>query len=281
MITAPVGLGPTHAWIGLFAVALLCGCATAKARGPEPVTPLNASAAPGTRVLVFTRGAMTPLCVAGRARCIPPGPLTPTAAAAIGQLGERHGFTVEQTEDRSIFTDESLARFSAVVFLNTAGDVLTPEQEAAFQQYIRAGGGFVGVTALINTEPDWPWFHGLVGTSFRRVASVPAPIPIHRTDPSHLSTQGIPRVWMVQDAFTEYHPLAPGVTVLALHDERFRPKPSAWDDEEIPPPYPASWYYAFEGGRSWYTGLGQRIETYSDPAFLNHLAGGILWAAGY
>ena len=44
--------------------------------------------------------------------------------------------------------------------------------------------------------------------------------------------------------------------------------------------HPISWYKYFEGGRSWYTGLGHTAGTYSEPLFLDHLLGGIRFAAG-
>ena len=44
--------------------------------------------------------------------------------------------------------------------------------------------------------------------------------------------------------------------------------------------HPISWYKYFDGGRSWYTGLGHTEGTYAEPLFLQHLLGGILFAAG-
>src|SRR5260370_828135 len=44
--------------------------------------------------------------------------------AAIRGLGEAHGFGVEATEEASRFTEDGLARYRAVIFLNTTGEVL-------------------------------------------------------------------------------------------------------------------------------------------------------------
>ena len=44
--------------------------------------------------------------------------------------------------------------------------------------------------------------------------------------------------------------------------------------------HPISWYHYFEGGRAWYTGMGHTESSYSEPLFLDHLLGGILYAAG-
>ncbi|TML78976.1 MAG: ThuA domain-containing protein, partial [Actinobacteria bacterium] len=80
----------------------------------------------------------------------------PAAIAAIKQLGQRNGFAVDASADPSLFTDARLARYKAVVFLLTTGDVLDDEQQAVFQRYIEHGGGFVGVHSATDTEYGWP-----------------------------------------------------------------------------------------------------------------------------
>ena len=76
----------------------------------------------------------------------------PAAVSAISGLGDAHGFAVHATEDRSVFNDQALDHYRAVVFLNTTGDILDPDQEAAFQRFIQRGGGFVGIHAAADTE---------------------------------------------------------------------------------------------------------------------------------
>lgn len=44
--------------------------------------------------------------------------------------------------------------------------------------------------------------------------------------------------------------------------------------------HPVAWFRPVDEGRAWYTNLGHRSETYAEPAFRDHLLGGILWAAG-
>ena len=69
----------------------------------------------------------------------------PAAITAVEVLGSLNNFAVDATEDPTVFTDANLVRFAAVVFLNTTGDVLDSTQQAAFERYVRAGHGFVGV----------------------------------------------------------------------------------------------------------------------------------------
>src|SRR5207302_3641097 len=44
--------------------------------------------------------------------------------AAVKKLGQENGFAVDATEDAGAFTSKNLARYNAVVFLSTTGDVL-------------------------------------------------------------------------------------------------------------------------------------------------------------
>jgi uncharacterized protein len=43
--------------------------------------------------------------------------------------------------------------------------------------------------------------------------------------------------------------------------------------------HPMAWYHNYDGGRAFYTGLGHIGLVYSDQSFLDHLYGGIYWAA--
>ena len=116
--------------------------------GPSPVTPTFS-------VLVFSKTA------GFRHDSIPAG------IDAIRQQGSARGFSVDASEDAAVFTDESLAKYKVVMFLSTTGDVLNPAQEAAFERFIRRGGGFVGVHSATDTEYDWPFYGGPGGRLFR------------------------------------------------------------------------------------------------------------------
>jgi cytochrome c len=82
----------------------------------------------------------------------------PTALAAIQKLGTENNFTVDATEDGSLFTDAFLSRYDLVVFNSTTGDILNDTQQAAFQRYIEAGNGYTGIHSATDTEYTWPWY---------------------------------------------------------------------------------------------------------------------------
>jgi cytochrome c len=200
----------------------------------------------------------------------------PVALRAVRQLAERSGLAVDATEDARKFTPGNLARYRAVVFLLTSGDVLDDPQQAAFERYIRAGGGYAGVHSAADTEPDWVWYGRLLGTHFRTHPQIQQAVVTIATR-AHPSTVGLPRTWTRVDEWYSFtkNP-RPRVRVLATLDERtYTPGEGAMGAD-----HPIAWAHRFEGGRAWYTAGGHTDESYREPLFRKHLIGGIRWAAG-
>ena len=79
----------------------------------------------------------------------------PAGKTAIIKLGEQNNFDVDTTENPEWFNEDTLKKYSAVVFLSTTEDVLNYRQEAAFERYIQSGCGFMGIHAATDTEYDW------------------------------------------------------------------------------------------------------------------------------
>ena len=240
--------------IKALACVLLAACAAVPARA--------GAAEPRFRVLVFsaTEGY--------RHDSIAP------AVAAVRALGARHGFAVAATEDPAAFTDRRLRRYAAVVWLSTTGDVLGEAQQAAFERYVRRGGGYVGVHSAADTEYGWNWYGRLLGARFRTHPAV-QPATIRVTDRRHPSTRRLPRRWQRTDEWYDFRAQPRrGVRVLALLDE------STYSGGSMGARHPIAWCRRFDGGRSWYTALGHTAESYAEPLFRAHLLGGIRWAAG-
>jgi type 1 glutamine amidotransferase len=200
----------------------------------------------------------------------------PAAVAAIRELGKANGLTVDATEDSAAFTDTNLARYDAVVFLLTTGDVLDASQQQAFERYIRRGGGFAGVHSAADTEYGWPWYGGLVGAYFKSHPQVQR-ATVRVADRRNPSTAGLPRAWARTDEWYNFarNPRR-SVHVLARLDETsYSPGPGAMGAD-----HPIAWWHSYQGGRAWYTAGGHTGESYAEPLFRRHLLGGIRYAAG-
>ena len=189
-------------------------------------------------------------------------------ADALYKLGKENGFEVDTTEDASSFDDQNLSTYSAVIFLNTTQNVLNADQQVAFERYIQAGGGFVGIHAAADTEYEWPWYNNLVGAYF---ASHPHQqhADIIVSDSTHPSTKHLPRVWNRFDEWYNYKSLYAGIKVIASLDE------STYEGGDMGDSHPTAWYHDYDGGKAFYTGGGHTDESFSDQVFLKHLLGGI------
>lgn len=198
----------------------------------------------------------------------------PNGVQTVRELGQTHYFEVEATEDAAVFTSDRLGDYDAVVFLNTSGDVLDENEQAAFEEYIRAGGGYVGIHGAAATEYDWAWYGGLVGAFFDDHPPVQqAEIEVvNDTDPStlHLSS---PWTWTDEWYNFRTNPTDSVEVLLEVHEE-------SYDGGTMGEQHPIAWKQRYDGGRSFYTGLGHTEEAFDDPVFRRHLHEGIEWAAG-
>jgi type 1 glutamine amidotransferase len=282
----------TLSLVCLIAVATACGGGGGGGGGSSDATP--------NKVLVFSRttGFRHPSIEAG--------------VDAIRKLGAENDFAVDHTEDAALFASENLAQYRAVVFLSTTGNPLEQASErGALEDFIHAGGGFVGIHAASDQNEDsqtgWPWFGQLVGAYFGGhplYSSRPAGdescqfgpiVSCHDgtaliEDDDHPATAHLARAssseppeWHVYDEFYGFATNPRGsVHVLASLDEstyldvpeQLSPAGRMGDD------HPIAWCHEFEGGRAFYTALGHDTLLFTNDAYLGHVLGGILWATG-
>lgn len=198
----------------------------------------------------------------------------PDGIAAIQSQGAENDFEVDATEDAAAFADANLAQYQAVVFLSTTGDILDGDQQAAFERYIQAGGGFVGIHSAADTEYDWSWYGELIGAYFKSHPQIQT-ATVKVADRIHPSTAMLPKSWVRTDEWYNFRANPRGkVHVLATLDE------STYSGGANAPDHPIAWCHEYDGGRAWYTAGGHTNESYSEPLFLAHLLGGIEFAAG-
>ncbi|MDR6941751.1 ThuA domain-containing protein [Mucilaginibacter pocheonensis] len=201
--------------------------------------------------------------------------------AAIRKLGSENGFDVDTTKDANMFNEENLKKYSTVIFLSTTGDVLDYRQEAAFERFIQAGGGFVGVHAAADTEYDWGWYGRLVGAWFYDHPGIHDKNPnvqpgtYNVIDGNNDATKHLPKVWKRTDEFYSFKKgLAPDVHVLITLDE------NSYKGGKRMGLHPATWYHDFDGGRAFYTAMGHTDESYKEDNYLKMLLAGIKYAIG-
>lgn len=188
-------------------------------------------------------------------------------------LAASNGWTVELTENSADFTSENLARFNVVVWLNTTGNVLQANEQVAFESYIENGGGYLGIHSAADTEHDWPWYENLVGAYFKsHPHNQTAELDVEHS--THPATLHLGETWTHFDEWYNYqtNPRDKVNVLLSLDESSYAPGNDAAGD------HPIAWYHNVGAGRAFYSGLGHTNEAYSNPDFIAHIKGGLIWA---
>jgi PKD repeat protein/type 1 glutamine amidotransferase len=195
---------------------------------------------------------------------------------ALQDLGRKHDFSVSEARSSSgVFTESNLKRYRAVVFLNTAGDVLNAAEQTAFENYYKDGGGFLGVHSAIVTEPDWQFLTDLLGTRATGPAAALDSATIEVADRVHDASNSLPEYWEFSDEYYNFTSNVRGFShVLATVDETTYAGGTMGFD------HPVAWCKDYQGGRSFYTAVGHTRNGFKSENMRRHLAGAIEWTAG-
>lgn len=192
--------------------------------------------------------------------------------AMLQKLAAEKGFVVDTTEVSEDFNEENLKRYQAVIFLSTTGDVLNDHQQNSFKRFIQAGGGYLGIHAAADTEYDWWWYGKLVGAYFKSHPQIQE--AKFKKVKSFGKGMNLPDEWIRTDELYNYKKISDEIEVLYKLDE------TSYQGGENGDNHPIAWYHDFDGGRSFYTGMGHTNESFEDPMFIDHLYQGILYALG-
>jgi cytochrome c len=173
--------------------------------------------------------------------------------------------------------------------------VLTDTQQTAFENYVRAGGGYVGIHSAADTEYTWPWYGQLVGAYFRDHPNGTPTATVVVEDTTDPSDAGLPARWQRTDEWYNFQsPVNPvvngggndynprnttGIHVLLTMDESTYVEGDGSDG--VDDDHPISWCHRYDGGRAWYTGMGHTDGSFSEAGFLSHILAGINITAGY
>ncbi len=199
---------------------------------------------------------------------------------AISDLGRQGGYRADATTRATDFTGTNLARYQTVVFLNTAGNRLTGEQEGALADYMERGGGFVGIGTAAESEPGTALFDDLIGA--RPDPASPTGVTTRTLevgDRVHPSTRDLPLELDRSDVWYRWQTRPTGTvhTVArwrALGDVAGDGTTTGGTD------WPISWCRDIRGGRSFYMGMGRTADSYGEQRLRTHLLGAIQWATG-
>lgn len=206
----------------------------------------------------------------------------PVARDSLERLAKLHAFGLTYTNKTQVFEGD-LSQYAAVMFLNTQSEEFTPAQRAKFEAYMRGGGNAIVVHRAAITPPnDWVWYEKMVGRSVGPHPKLQTGV-VTTVDKDFPATFGIPARWIWSDEFyVTTNPYNVKInTVLSVDEASYDPT-LIWPGQTVKgmgKDHPIAWHHRHESGRVFVTTLGHNGEMYRDPQYLNHLLGGIYWAA--
>ena len=209
-------------------------------------------------------------------------PSVNAAHQAFAGMAARRGWSITFTDNGAAFNRAQLRAYDAVVWNNISGDALTLPQEQAFRAYLAAGGGFAGVHGSAGDPAYvWDWYADrLIGARFIGHPLNPqfqaAKVVVEA--PGSGVAAHLPKSWTMTEEWYSFagSPRANGAHVLAHLDEAsYSPGPRlAMGD------HPIAWTRCIGDGRAFYTAIGHRPESYTQPESISLLEEGVAWAAG-
>jgi type 1 glutamine amidotransferase len=204
----------------------------------------------------------------------------PVAVRLLEELGSETGQwevadqadTAEQVA--AWITAANLTRLHAVAFANTSGTLsFTPAGSAAFYEWIRTGGAFMGIHSASDTFHGDPLYLELLGAEFDTHGPGRTTVEAVVQDPGHPACAELPTSFAISDEIYEFkHWTRAGVhSLLSLH---------AHPQTGAPGDFPVSWTRHMGVGRAFYTSLGHFEDVFDDPRYRAHVRGGMRWALG-
>lgn len=213
-------------------------------------------------------------------------PSVEAADTALRAMAVRKGWSLVTTDKGGAIAPSVLKKFDAVIWNNVSGDVLTLSERSALQHYVEHGGGFV---AFHGSGGDpvyyWDWYvDTLIGARFIGHPLAPqfqeARIVIEES-PTSIGRELAPG-WVMTDEWYSFKasPRESGAHIIATLDEStYSPKGMGSQDLHMGD-HPIAWSKCVGRGRSFYTAIGHRPESYSEAHTVKLLEHAVAWAAG-
>jgi type 1 glutamine amidotransferase len=198
---------------------------------------------------------------------------------ALKKICQESGVSCEVSEDPAIFSEGFSEKFDLVIFSNTNNEAFDNQnQRRIFQEFIRGGGGFVGIHSACGSERDWPWFWAMIGGKFKRHPPFQS-FDIKVIDPDNPATDFLGKIWQWEDECYYIDHLNPDMHVLLAADLSTieDPEKDVYPGTTFGELFPLAWIHEYDGGRQFFTALGHDPAHYEDPYFAKHLKGGITW----
>jgi type 1 glutamine amidotransferase len=204
----------------------------------------------------------------------------PASREILKQIGETAPrFEVTATEDVAAFTAENLLRYAAVMFFTTGELPMNDSQKQAFIDFVRNGGGFIGVHSATDTFYRWPEYGKLIGGYFDQH-------PWHQSVRISVADRSDPLVAFIgpsmelSDEIYQIRDFDAGGSHVLLRLDPASIDLSRQNVHRHSYGWPLAWTRAYGNGRVFYTALGHEEAVWRDTRYQTLVRNAVLWAVG-
>ncbi|MHA7130147.1 ThuA domain-containing protein [Algoriphagus namhaensis] len=203
-------------------------------------------------------------------------------------LAKERGWFLYDTESAGVFNAAELSQFSAVVFNNSTGRVLTDEQRLLLQEYVESGGKLIGIHGAGDDSHHWDWYEeNLLGAKFSHHPLDPqlqtSTLTLNPQADSLLSNN-LPERWEHRDEWYVFfdNPAERGFEILYWIDgDQISPSGNLlWiknKDFGMGKKHPVAWSKKVGEGVSFYTSMGHDESAWEQVAFIQMLVNAVEW----
>jgi type 1 glutamine amidotransferase len=230
-----------------------------------------------------------------------------TGKVLLEEMGRRTGaFEVVISDDLDHFEKDKLAGYDAVCFLSTTQNIFLPhpkemgkmsdaEKDAArarearlkqnLMDYVRGGGGFVGIHAATDTCYEWPEYGKMINGYFDGhpwTADTDVSVKVEPGEEKH------PLVAMFEGRNVEFKeeiyqlkdPYDSKAVHMLLRLDTEKTDMTKAGIKRTDGDFGISWARHWDKGRVFYSSLGHNHDMYWHPKVVRHYLAGIQWALG-
>lgn len=209
----------------------------------------------------------------------------PAANHAIELLGEKTGaFTADFTRDYDAFDPKVLTNYDAIVMNSTAHLAMPESAKRAYLDFVRHGGGVVGIHAAIDTFRSWPGGASVIGATFGNHPWHPTgtwAVKLEEPDHPLLRAWGGKNFKMHDEFYEMSDPYTRADRRVLLTVDMSDPTTAAVTGlRRKDGDFALSWIKRFGQGRVFYCDFGHLGEPFQNPAVLQYYLDGIQYALG-
>jgi len=204
----------------------------------------------------------------------------PVSREILKQIGEASPrFEVTASEDVAVFTAQNLRRYGAVMFFTTGELPMNDAEKQALIDFVRDGGGFLGVHSATDTFYQWPEYGKLIGGYFDQH-------PWHQDVRIDIVDRSDPLVAFlgpsiaIADEIYQIRDFDAGTSHVLLRLDPASVDLTRNNVHRHPYGWPLAWTRGYGSGRVFYTALGHEEAVWRDSRYQMLLRNAVLWAAG-